>query len=130
MIRRRSMLLLGVGAVSAVAVTGHAPAQTAAGVKMTVLYGHPKNAEEFEKYYLGPHMATFGAVKGIRRVELGKIMPRPDGSAPPFYRIAEFWFDSGEQMASVTGSPEWQKIREDLPKFATGGMTVFVSKTE
>jgi uncharacterized protein (TIGR02118 family) len=123
------MLLLGFGAAS-VAVTGRVHAQAAAGVKMTVLYGQPKNAEEFEKYYLGPHMAIFRAVKGIRHVELGKISPKPDGSAAPFYRIAEFWFESAEQMARVTSTPEWQKVREDLPKFATGGLTVLVSKVE
>src|SRR5262245_21936903 len=109
MIDRRGMLSLGVAAASALAVTKNAHAQTSSGAKITVLYGQPTSPEEFEKYYLGTHVPMVSAVKGVQRMELGKILPRPDGSAPPFYRITEFWFDSAEQMASVTSTPEWQK---------------------
>jgi uncharacterized protein (TIGR02118 family) len=70
------------------------------------------------------------AVKDLRRFELAKVMPKADGSPSAFYRIFEAWFDSQEQMVTVTSTPEWKKVREDLPNFASGGVTVLISKIE
>lgn len=130
MIDRRSMLPLGVAALAAITSGTNARAQAAGGVKITVLYGQPKSPDEFEKYYSGTHMPMVYAVKGIRRVELAKAVPRPDGSMPPFYRITELWFDSSEQMAAVTGTPDWKKVGDDVAKFASGGATILISKVE
>jgi len=107
-----------------------AQAQSAGGIKLTVLSGQPKSAEDFEKYYFGTHMPLFTAVKGIPRSELAKGMPKADGSPPAFYRIFEAWFDSPEQMKAVTSTPEWKKVGADLPNFATGGVTILISKVE
>ena len=107
-----------------------AQAQSAGGIKLTVLYGQPKSAEDFEKYYFGTHMPLFTAVKGIPRSELAKGMPKADGSQPAFYRIFEAWFDSPEQMAAVTSTPEWKKVGADLPNFASGGVTILISKVD
>lgn len=100
------------------------------GMKISVLYGQPKNPDEFERYYTNTHMPLVGAVKGIRRFETAKGMPKADGSAPAFYRMFEAWFDSAEQMATVTSSPEWKKVGADLPNFAPGGVTVLISKID
>ena len=120
------------GAPAAAPTPAPASAQTtvSGNVKVTVLYGNPANAEEFEKHYLGTHMPLVKALKGVRRIEVAKSEPRRDGAAPPFIRITEFWFDSAEQMAAVTASPEWARIGEDFLKFANGGLTVVVSKVE
>ena len=58
-----------------------------------------------------------------------KVIATPDRSEPPYYRIAELWFESVEQLQSSLGSSEGQAAAEDNQKFATGGATLFNSET-
>ena len=99
-------------------------------IKVTVLYGAPADKAAFERYYAATHMPMVYAVEGIARIELGTPLPGPDGKAPAFYRITELWFDSLSAMQGVMARPEWQKIVEDVPRFATGGATILVSPLE
>lgn len=124
------ILMISVWVLGSATLVTVAQAQSAGGIKLTVLYGQPKSAEEFEKYYLGTHNQLFTAVKGIRRSEMGKSMPKADGSPPAFYRIFEAWFDSPEHMAAVMSTPEWKKVGADLPNFASGGVTILISKVD
>jgi uncharacterized protein (TIGR02118 family) len=125
---RRSALAFGAAAASALVVGTAAPAEAAkaAGVKITVLYGAPKNPDAFEKYYAEHHMPMVYKVKGIRRVELAKALATPGAAAPAYYRVTELWFSSMAQMQKVTGTPQWKEIVDDVPNFATGGATIVV----
>ena len=120
--RRTSLSMLAAG-LAAAGTSLPAAAQKSAGIKLTVLYGHPPKPAEFEKYYLGVHMPLVDAMKGARKMEAAKCLPQADGSPPAFYRIFEAWFDSPEHMAAVFGTPEGIKVRADVPNF-TEGMTV------
>jgi uncharacterized protein (TIGR02118 family) len=97
-------------------------------VKLTVLYGHPKSAAAFEKYYSEIHKPIALKMKGMRKIELSKVIGAPDGSAPAFYRLAELYFDDLDHMNSVLGSPEGQATAGDLPNFASGGFTMLISE--
>ena len=97
-------------------------------VKLTVLYGQPKSADAFEKYYAEIHLPIAGKMKGVNKIELSKIMGTPDGSAPAFYRIADLYFDDADHMKRVLGTPEGKATVDDLANFATGGVTVLVSE--
>jgi uncharacterized protein (TIGR02118 family) len=128
--RRTSLiaaLTLAVGTATAAERTGD---QTAGGIKITVLYGHPKNPDDFEKYYFGTHMPLVIAAKGGKRTETSKCPPAADGSPAPYYRIFEIWFDSQADMSAITGTPEWKNVVADVPNFATGGITRVVSKLD
>jgi len=127
---RRKFFSISATALTALASTTLVKAKTAGGVKLTVLYGHPKSPEDFEKYYAETHMPLVTVVKGLRKYETSKVMPKKDGTAPAFYRMFEAWFDSPEHMAAVTSTPEWQKVGADLKNFASGGITSFVSRVE
>ena len=130
-IGRRSALGVGVGAGAALMLGTMADAEAAAkGVKLTVLYGAPKDPAAFEKYYLGSHMPKVYKIKGIKHIELAKGLPGPDGKPAAYYRVTELWFSSMKKMQSVTGSPGFQKIVEDVPNFATGGATIVVGQIE
>jgi uncharacterized protein (TIGR02118 family) len=98
--------------------------------KVTVLYGHPTNKEEFDKYYAEKHMPMVYAVKEVKRVEIAKPLPPPNGGNPPYYIITEIWFESLDAFKAVAATPEWKAIGADVPKFATGGATPFVSVIE
>ena len=99
-------------------------------MKVTVLYGHPKNAQEFEQYYADTHLPLAAKMKGVSRLELTRFGPGPDGSKPEFYRMAEIYFATEAQMQSSLGSPEGQATVADLPKFATGGVKVLFGSVE
>jgi uncharacterized protein (TIGR02118 family) len=71
--------------------------------------GAPKDPAEFEEHCLQKHMPIASAVKDIRRVELAKGLPGPDGKPPAFYRITELWFDRPELFQQVTATPQWKE---------------------
>jgi uncharacterized protein (TIGR02118 family) len=126
---RRSALSLGLAAVAGMAGGSFSHAAGAGGgIKITVLYGAPKDPVQFEKYYAETHMPMVYAVKEIKRTELAMGLPGPGDAPPPFYRIFEAWFDSPEHLKQVTGTAQWKKIVDDVPNFASGGATVLISK--
>lgn len=125
---RRTALALGLGALAGIAAGFQARAEGNGSLKVTVLYGAPKDPAAFETYYLEKHMPLVYAVKEIKRAEISMGLPSHDGKPPAFYRIAEIWFDNPEHMKQVTSMPEWKTIVDDVPNFASGGATVVISK--
>lgn len=99
-------------------------------IKLTVLYGHPTNTQDFERYYTETHLPLAATVPGVSRLELTRFGFGPDGGKPTFYRMAEIYFTSEEQMKSTLSSPEAQATVADLPKFATGGVTMLFGSVE
>ena len=95
-------------------------------MKVTVLYGHPKSPDEFEKYYESTHLPLAGKVKGVDRLELTKFISAPDGGKPAFYRMAELYFATEVQMEHSLGSDEGKAAVADFENFATGGITVLI----
>jgi hypothetical protein len=55
----------------------------AAEAKITVLYAQPKSVEEFDKYYFEKHMPLVYAVKEVKKVEIARPAPGPNGAASP-----------------------------------------------
>lgn len=128
--RRTSLIVALTLAVGTATASERTSAQTTGGIKVTVLYGHPKSPEDFEKYYLGTHMPLVVAAKGGKRTETSKCPPAADGSPAPYYRIFEIWFDNQADMTAITSTPEWKKVVSDVPNFASGGITRVVSKLD
>ena len=128
-IPRRAALSLGLAAMAGVTASLITQAEGApGGIKITVLYGEPKDPAQFEKYHAETHMPMVYAA--VKRTELAKGVPGPGGSPPPFYCITELRFHSAEQLQQIAATPEWKKIVEDVPNFASGGATVLLSKIE
>lgn len=98
-------------------------------VKITALYGHPADPEAFETYYAETHGPIVMKIPNVKRFEIGKAIATPGQDRPVFYRIAEMWFDSMEQLQEAVASPEGQAIAQDLPNFATGGVTLTIAET-
>lgn len=103
-------------------------------VKLTVLYGHPDDPDAFEEYYANTHMPMVPKIPNLIRYETARVAATPDGSEeggrPPYYRIFEGYFEDMEQLQSGMSSPEGQAPPADLPNFATGGTTIFVSEID
>lgn len=99
-------------------------------IKLTVLYGHPKDPEAFEAYYKNTHLPKAEKMWGHEKVEYTRFLSTPDGGKAEYYRMAEFWFANRENMQKTMGSPEGKATADDLSNFATGGVKLMVGKVE
>jgi uncharacterized protein (TIGR02118 family) len=99
-------------------------------VKVVVLYGQPEDPAAFEDYYAGSHLPVAAKIPDVKRFEASRGVGTPDGGQSPYFRMAELWFDSPEALEAAMGSPEGQAAVNDIPKFATGGATVFVAAVD
>ncbi len=96
---------------------------------VTVIYNNPTDAAAFESYYNGNHVPLVGGLAGeiaFNRVELVKFTKNLDGSPAGLYRQAKLYFPSGAAMKTGLGTPGFKSVGDDLPKFATGGLTAMV----
>ncbi len=93
-------------------------------IKATVLYGLPTDSGAFEQYYAESHHPLVLKASGIVKWEYTKFLPNPDGSPPAFYRMAELYFNTPEEMQQTMTSAEGQAMAADLSNFATGGVTI------
>jgi uncharacterized protein (TIGR02118 family) len=66
----------------------------------------------------------------VTRFEATRVLGTPDGSDPPYYRVAELWFETQEALQATMSSPEGQATVADIPTFATGGATVLVGEVQ
>jgi uncharacterized protein (TIGR02118 family) len=99
-------------------------------IKLSVLYGHPKSPAEFEKYYWDTHTPIARTVKNVRRFETSMVVGTADGSPPPYYRLADLYFEDMASLQAAMGSPEGQAAANDLPNFATGGVTLLIADVQ
>jgi len=99
-------------------------------IKLTVLYGHPSDTAAFDEHYANVHVPLVHKVPDLQRFEAAKVVGTPDGGEPPYYRIAELWFENMDRMQESLSTPEGKAAPDDIPNFATGGATVFISEVE
>jgi len=99
-------------------------------VKITVLYGHPDDPAAFERHYNDVHIPLVNAMPNLRRFEKALVVGTIDGSAPPYYRVAELYFDSEEEWRASSATPEGRAPGEDVPNYATGGATVLIAEVD
>ena len=69
------------------------------------------------------------AIPGLKRFEAGRAVATPDGSELPYQRIAELTFEDVEALQAGLGSEEGQAAVNDIPNFATGGVTIFFARS-
>ena len=107
-------------------------AASAPGAIVTVLYNPPKDAAKFEKYYKQTHVPLVVANQGeigFKRADLTRFESTVDGKKPAFYRQAELYFDSMDDLQKGVATPGFKKVADDLGKFATGGLIGMVATT-
>jgi uncharacterized protein (TIGR02118 family) len=141
--RRSSWLLVSAFALAACSKTGDRGAQapgadtTSAAPKaagpmaiVTVLYNAPKDTAAFERYYKATHLPLLMAGQdeiGFVRTDFTKFVSTADGKKPTFYRQAELYFNSMDDLKKGTATPGFKKVADDLANFASGGVIGMVA---
>ena len=97
---------------------------------VTVLYNQPKDTAAFEKYYRTTHLPLVGANQneiGFVRADLTKFTATVDGKKPSFYRQAELYFNSMDDLKKGVATAGFKKVADDLKNFATGGLVGMIA---
>src|SRR5215212_9053052 len=109
-----------------------APASAGPMAIVTVLYNQPKDTAAFEKYYRTTHIPLVVANQGeigFVRADLTRFSSTVDGKKPAYYRQAELYFKSMDDLKKGTATAGFKKVADDLKNFATGGLTGMVATT-
>jgi len=97
-------------------------------VKLVVAYGPPADPAAFDQHYAETHAPLAQKIPNLRRFEAGKVLGTADGSASPYYFLAELWFESPEELQASLQSPEGQAAAADVATFASGGATLMIAE--
>ena len=99
-------------------------------VRLTVLYGHPDDPAEFDRYYREVHIPIARKMKGFKGWTIGKCSSAETGGKPPYYMIVGLYADSREAIEAILATPAGQATVKDVANFATGGATFIYDEEE
>ena len=91
--------------------------------RLTVLYGHPKDPVEFDRYYHEVHIPIARKMKGLKGWTIGKCQSATPGQPPPYYLIVGLYAGTRADLEAILASPAGQATIADVPRFATGGFS-------
>jgi len=103
-----------------------------AGAKLVVLYPYPQDVDVFERAYTEEHlpMVNESRLKGIAKFVATKVVGTADGSAPPFYRMAELHFPSLATLQECASSAGAQEAVAHAVSISSGGKPLFLVAEE
>lgn len=102
-----------------------------ANVKFMVMYPRPKDIEVFEKLYQEEHVPmAVEKLAGKTKFIATKILATPEGTPPPFYRIAEVHFPSLEALEACAQSAGGKETLAHAVEISSGGAPVFLVAEE
>lgn len=102
-----------------------------AGVKLVVIYPRPKDIAVFEKLYQEEHVPmAVDKLAGKTKFVATKVLATPDGTPPPFYRIAEVHFPSLEALQACAQSAGGKETVAHAVKISSGGAPIFLVAEE
>jgi len=103
-----------------------------AGAKIVVLYPAPRDVGTFERAYTQDHapMVTPQNFTGMTKFVASKIVGTPDGSSPPFHRVAELHFPSLAALQAAAGSASAQQAVAHAVSISSGGKPIFLVAEE
>jgi uncharacterized protein (TIGR02118 family) len=95
-------------------------------VKLVVAYGPPDDPAAFDAHYAQTHAPLAQKIPDLRHFEAGKVLGTPDGSAAPYYLIAQLSFDDAEALQTAMATEAGRAAAADVATFASGGATMMV----
>jgi uncharacterized protein (TIGR02118 family) len=99
-------------------------------VGLMVIYGHPKDPQAFDRYDDDVQLPSAKKIKGFPCWTVGKISGAPDGKPAPYDCFADLFAESRPAVERILAAPEGRAAVQDVPNFATGGVTFLYSDVE
>ena len=99
-------------------------------IQLTVSYGHPTDPTAFDLHYKQTHSQLalkIPGLKGYFSSKPGAVNPK---ETPPYYLVAELFFDDMATFQSAMQSPEGQATAADANSLATGGVTMTLGQVD
>jgi uncharacterized protein (TIGR02118 family) len=98
--------------------------------RLVVLYGAPKDAGAFDKYYFETHVPIAKRIPGLRKYEVSQGPVATPAGPSTFHLIAILHFDDMAAIQKAFASAQGQAAAADVQTFATGGadMLLFDSR--
>jgi uncharacterized protein (TIGR02118 family) len=97
-------------------------------IKRTVLYGQPDDTAAFDEHYFNTHIPLARQMPHVAKLEISRVAEVTGTSTPAYYMVAELYYEDEAALKAAVESPEGKAVAADVPKFATGGVTVVRSE--
>jgi len=98
--------------------------------QVLVLYNEPLDPKAFEAYYFGTHVPLAKQLPGLRKYTVNRGGLSVPGGVPPYFFIAILDFDSMQAVQNAFASPQGVATVADVPRFASGGVTILTYETQ
>lgn len=96
--------------------------------QLTVLYHQPEDPAAFDAYYESTHAPLVLRLPGLRRFEVSRPGPGPDGKPSAEHLVAAMQWEDRAAFAASLATPEGQATTQDLGNFASGGVTLLTGE--
>lgn len=97
--------------------------------KLIALYKTPADAQSFDKRYFEEHLPLAEKMPGLKLIEVSKMAGAPVGE-PPFYMMAELYFDDMDSLKSGLSSPEGKAAGKNIMSFAGDIVTMMFAEVK
>jgi len=97
--------------------------------RLVVMYGIPKDAAAFDKYYGETHAPLAKKIPGLRKYEISRGPVATPAGPSDMHLVAILQFDDLAAIQRGLTSPEGQAAAGDLANFATGGVDLYMFDT-
>ena len=87
-------------------------------VKLVALYRKPEDPEAFLKHYHEVHLPLVKKMPGLLRVSWGPLASVGRREDPPFFYMAEMYFEDDASFKQALNSEEGKASGRDLQSFA------------
>ncbi len=90
----------------------------------------PAEPRRFDHYYREVHTPLVQHIPGVLNYRYGKVLRTAEGTASSYYLVSDVYFDDLNALEAALRSPEMAKAIEDVPNFASGGVTIMFCEYE
>jgi uncharacterized protein (TIGR02118 family) len=97
--------------------------------RLVVMYGIPKDAAAFDRYYVETHAPLAKKIPGLRKYEISRGSVATPAGPSNIHLVAILQFDDMTALQRGLTSPEGQAAAGDLSNFATGGVDLYMFDT-
>lgn len=94
--------------------------------RILVLYGTPKVASAFDRYYAETHVPIARKLPNLRHYEVSQGPVSTPAGPSNVHLVATLTFDSLADAEAALASPEGQAAAGDLARFADGGADLYI----